>query len=143
MEQKRRVGRTPSTDSGGRPLPALASVVALPMADGVPDLPAAVGLDGRRLWDRIWQNGITWISPQSDMEAAEQACRLADDLATSRERYRATRDPSDGRMVATFVRELANALSDLGFNPTARARLGVAEVTRVSKLDALRRSASS
>jgi hypothetical protein len=41
-------------------------------------------------------------------------------------------------MVATFHRELASALSSLGFDPAARTRLGVAEVTRVSKLEALR-----
>lgn len=118
--------------------PAEGTVVHLPMADGTPACPADFGLEGRRLWERIWQAAITWVSPTSDAEAAEQACRLADDLVVARERYRATRDPADGRMVATFHRELASALSSLGFDPAARTRLGVAEVTRVSKLEALR-----
>ncbi|MGV9536572.1 hypothetical protein ACWEU6_21770 [Streptosporangium sandarakinum] len=118
--------------------PDVATVVALPMADGVPEHPVDFGLEARRLWERIWQTGITWVSPTSDAEAAEQACRLADDIALARERYRATRDPADGRMVATFHRELAAALGALGFDPASRTRLGVAEVTRVSKLEALR-----
>lgn len=108
------------------------------MADGTPEPPADFGLEARRLWERMWQQGITWISPQSDMTVAEMACRLADDIEVARARYRATRDPGDGRMVATFQRELATALGTLGFDPASRTRLGVAEVTRVSKLEALR-----
>ncbi|MER7126760.1 hypothetical protein [Micrococcus luteus] len=118
--------------------PDVATVVALPMADGIPEHPTDFGLEAKRLWERIWQDGVTWISPKSDAEAAEQACRLADDIAVARERYRATREPADGRMVATFHRELAAALGALGFDPASRTRLGVAEVTRVSKLEALR-----
>jgi hypothetical protein len=95
------------------------------------------GLDARRLWERVWGDGITWISPASDMEAAEQACRLADDVEIARARYRATRDPSDGRMVVQFSKALTDALSALGFDPTSRSRLGVAEVKRASALDEL------
>lgn len=123
--------------------PAVSKVVALPMAPGVPDAPEELNLDGRRLWQRVWQEGLTWISPHSDMEAVEQACRLVDDLAVARTRYRATREPADGRMVATFAEQLRGLLSDLGFNPTARTRLGVAEVKVVSKLERLRRAGSS
>lgn len=118
--------------------PKVGEVVALPMADGIPECPADFGLEARRVWEQVWQEGITWISPTSDMVAVEMACRLADDITVARERYRATRDPGDGRMVATFQRELATALGTLGFDPAARTRLGVAEVTRVSKLEQLR-----
>lgn len=137
LEQKRRSGRTPSTDSGGRPLPEPATVVALPMAAGVPDSPIDFGLEARRLWERVWAAGITWISPDSDIEAAEQACRLADDIEIARDRYRATRDPGDGRLVVQFSKALADALGSLGFDPASRSRLGVAEVKRASALDEL------
>jgi hypothetical protein len=123
--------------------PAASNVVALPMVADTLDPPQDLGLDGRRLWARAWHEAIVWLSPHSDMERVEQACRLVDDLAAARERYRATREPMDGRMVATFARELGSALSDLGFTPVARTRLGVAEVTRVTKLDSLRRKAGS
>lgn len=141
LEQKRRIGRTPGTDSGGRPLPKLAEVVRLPMADGVPDYPSELEEAGRELWRRLWQDGITWISPKTDMQAAEEACRAADDVAAARRRYRATTDPKDATALVALGKRLDDALSQLGFNPTARSRLGVAEVTRVSKLEALRRSA--
>lgn len=118
-------------------VPAVSSVVALPMAAGVPECPEDFGLAARGLWGRVWQAGITWVSPLSDIEAAEQACRLADDLVVARRRYRATSDPSDGRMVAAFDASLAAALGRLGFDPAARTRLGVAEVKRQSKLEEL------
>jgi phage terminase small subunit len=137
LEQKRMTGRHPGVDSGGRKLPEVASVTALPMADGVPDPPADLLLDGRRLWERAWGAAITWLSPDSDMEAVENACRLADDLAVARRRYRATSDPTDGRVVVQLAKSVSDALSVLGFDPTARSRLGVAEVKRASALEQL------
>lgn len=139
LEQKRRHGRTPNTDSGGRRLPAVADVTLLPRADGMPEYPVDLDDPGRELWRRIWQDGISWISPMTDLQAAEDACRAADDVAAARRRYRATTDPKDATALVALGKQLASALTDLGFNPTARSRLGVAEVTRVSKLDALRR----
>jgi hypothetical protein len=131
-EIKRRTG-----NPGKRPLPKPSNVVALPPASGAPPYPADLDLAGRRLWDRAWNAAITWLSPDSDMEAVEEAARVADDVAAARERYRATRDPSDMRALVAAGKRLDEALSVLGFNPTARARLGVAEVKRVSALDEL------
>ena len=138
IEEKRRLG-----NPGKRRLPAIGSVVHLPMAIDVPDAPGDLGLEGHRMWEGVWSNGLMWISPASDSQAVEDACRLADDVAKARERYRVTGDPADGRIVAALSREFRAALSELGFNPTARSRLGVAEVTRVSKLEALRRKADA
>lgn len=137
-EHHRLVGRANGTKKAdGRPLPEVANVTALPMADGVPDPPADLLLDGQRLWNRAWGAAITWLSPDSDMETVEQACRLADDLASARRRYRATTDPSDGRIVVQLSKSLSDALSALGFDPTSRSRLGVAEVKRASALEQL------
>jgi phage terminase small subunit len=137
LEQKRRTGRSPGRDTGGRKLPSPSNVVALPPAVGVPPYPADLGLAGKRLWDRAWKAAITWLSPDSDGESVEEACRLADDLATARTRFRATTDPGDLRALVAASKQFTDALSVLGFNPTARARLGVAEVKRVSALEEL------
>lgn len=137
LEQKRRTGRTPNTDSGGRPLPRLAEVVILPQAEGMPDFPPDLDEAGKQLWRRLWQDGITWISPKTDLQAAEEACRAADDVAAARRRYRATTDPKDAAALARLGKRLDEALAQLGFNPTARSRLGVAEVKRVSALEKL------
>lgn len=137
IEQKRLRGRTSNTDSGGRPLPARGELIMLPMAEGVPLLPPGIESDGAELWKRIWQEGLTWISPQSDMAAAVEACLVADDLAVARRRYRATSDPKDAGALVALGKRFDEALSVLGFNPTARSRLGVAEVKRASALQTL------
>lgn len=117
--------------------PSSSSVVALPMAGGAPEPPTDLGLEGRALWADAWAVGITWISPQTDMRQVVEACRTADDLALARERYRATRDPADARALNTLSKQLTEALSALGFSPTARTRLGVAEVKRQNALETL------
>jgi phage terminase small subunit len=137
LEQKRRTGRSPGRDTGGRKLPDASNVVALPPAEGVPEYPADLGVDGRTLWDRAWASAITWLAPASDMGEVEEACRLADDVAAARKRYRATTDPGDARALVAVSKQLTEALSALGFTPVARARLGVAEVKRVSALEEL------
>ena len=74
--------------------------------------------------------------------AVELACKVADDLSVARERYRVTQDPVDGRMARVFAQSLSGMLRELGFSPSARARLGVQTVKAVSKLEALRRKPS-
>lgn len=137
LELKRLHGRTQDTDSGGRPLPKSGEIIALPMAEGVPPIPAGIESDGADLWRQIWHEGLTWISPASDMAAAVEACRIADDLSAARRRYRATTDPRDASALAALGKRFDDALSVLGFNPTARSRLGVAEVKRASALEKL------
>lgn len=133
VEEKRRTG-----NPGRRPLPKSAEVVALTPApvDG-PAMPPDLLLPGRELWSQVWGKGFTWISPDTDLAEVVEACRLADDLAAARERFRATRDPADARMLASLSKSFTDALSALGFNPTARSRLGVAEVKRASALQQL------
>ena len=136
-ELKRATGRAPGRDSGGRKLPALAAVTALPMSTHIPDAPLSLGAEGRRLWERSWSNAITWLSSDSDWDAIENACHIADDLHTARMKYRATLEAADGRVLVQLNRAFADALSALGFDPVSRSRLGVAEVKVVSELDKL------
>lgn len=137
LEVKRRHGRTADTDSGGRKLPVIAQVVALPQANGIPDFPAELGEDGKTMWRRIWVEAVTWISPVTDIAMAEEACRAIDDVQAARRRYRATTEPADARALVALGKRLDESLSALGFTPTARSRLGVAEVKRASALDQL------
>lgn len=137
LEQKRKTGRTMSTDSGGRPLPEIAKVTILPMAQGIPTPPQDLGLHGRELWEKAWDQAITWLSPISDVKQVEHACKVADDLALAREIYRTTRDAQDGRLVVALNKSFIEALASLGFTPVSRSQLGVAEVKRVSALEQL------
>jgi phage terminase small subunit len=137
LEQKRKTGRTMTTDSGGRPLPEIANVTILPMAQGIPTPPSDLGLHGRELWEKAWDQAVTWLSPISDMKQVEHACKVADDLALAREVYRTTRDAQDGRLVVALNKSFIEALASLGFTPVSRSQLGVAEVRRVSALEQL------
>ena len=122
---------------GKRKLPELSVITTLPMASSVPQAPAGLGEDGLALWSSAWTHAITWLSPNSDHHAIENAARLADDLASARKKYRATLEPGDGRLLVHLNKAFVDSLSSLGFDPTARSRLGVAEVKAISAIDKL------
>ena len=136
-EIKRLTGRTPSTDAGGRPLPALATVTPLAMAREIPPAPAYLQAEGQRLWERAWATAITWLSPDSDMQAVEAACRLADANVAAQNKFMATLEAADARAFTAVNKAFRESLAALGFDPTSRSRLGVAEVQKASALDEL------
>jgi len=136
-EIKRATGRAPGRDSGGRPLPELAVVQTLPMADQTPEPPAMLGPDGLQLWNRVWDAAITWLSPQSDCDAIENAAKLADVVAAARTKYMATLEAVDARAYVSVNKAFTDSLASLGFDPVSRSKLGVAEVKRVSAIDQL------
>lgn len=135
LEELRRVGRRTGVDSGGRPLPTPLAMLR-PAGAEPPEPPSDLREDGRELWERAWRAG-RWLALDADASQVEETCRLADDLAVARRRYRVTGDPADARAVVALSRPLTAALSVLGFNPTARAALGVAEVRTRSALEEL------
>ena len=137
MEIKRATGRTMGTDSGGRKLTDLAVVTPLPMADNTPDAPEFLGKNGKELWERAWASAITWFSPQSDWDAIVNAAKLADAVEAARGKYLATLEAADARAYTSINKAFVDSLSSLGFDPTSRSRLGVAEVKKMSVMDQL------
>lgn len=122
---------------GNRPLPDIASITNLPMAKEIPPAPEGLGPVGIKLWDRSWGMFITWLSPVSDIEAIENAARLADAAEASRVKYMATLESADARAYVAINKAYTDALTSLGFDPVARSRLGVAEVKAVTAIDRL------
>lgn len=96
-----------------------------------------LGPDGLRLWERVWDSAITWLSPQSDRDAIENAAKLADAVSAARTKYMATLESADARAYVQLNKSFTDALASLGFDPVSRSRLGVAEVQRVSAIDKL------
>lgn len=89
-------------------------------------------------WASLLDEGVAWLA-RTDVP---KALMLRDSL---RERARLmlmlAEDESDWRVRASLRalnKEIATLLSELGFDPTARARLGLAEVRAQSKLEELR-----
>ncbi len=132
-EIKRRRG-TARADRGVKPA---ADVAVLAPAEGIPPVPLVLERNGRDLWNRVWASGVSWVSPVTDSLAVEAVCQLADDLQCARNAFRSSGDTKDGRLVAIMHKELMSGLSAIGFDPTSRTRLGVAEVKRLSKVDEL------
>lgn len=136
VEEHLRRGTYRPSRHGPRPQ----KVLALPgTRTEAPASPDALQAAGKKLWERAWS--ASWIQT-SDTPAVLLACQAADDVAIARERYRATGDPVDGRVLATLTKLEASMLAALGLSPVARARMGVQEVTARSKLEALRRKPS-
>jgi hypothetical protein len=131
-ERKRKTG-----NPGKRPLPAIATVIALPMAEQVPEPPRPLGPEGIKLWNRIWENGKTWISPVSDIELVLLMCESMDERTQLRLTVLRGSDWRDRVALRSLESQLVSMISALGMNPTDRSRLGVAEVKAKGKLEAL------
>ena len=143
IELKKAKGRTSKTDSGGRPLSKFAVITQLPQTLDIPEPPASLGVDGVRFWERAWGAAITWISKDVDREAIENAAKLADASAAAFKKYMATLEGADARALVSINDAYTKSLSALGFDPTSRSRLGVAEIRIVSKLEQLAHSRNS
>ncbi len=122
---------------GRRPLPDLNNITHLPMAREIPPAPEGLGLQGINLWDRSWSMAITWLSPDSDLNAVKNAAFLADANEAARNKYMNTLEANDGRAFVQINKSYTDALSSLGFDPVSRSRLGVAEVRAATSIDKL------
>ena len=130
VEQKRLLG-----NPGHRPLPDSEDVVILPAIEEKPQPDRPLGKPGKELWDRVWDAGASWVSPTTDMELLLITCELVDERWSLRAKVLQTEDKALRRQLNELTRILIGNLSLLGFTPTDRSRLGVAEVKTQSKLE--------
>lgn len=120
-------------------------IVPLPSVEetGVPDYPDSLGEKGKELWDQIWVPEVFWLSPKTDYPSAEHACRCYEMFLQLHENYMTQLsmdfpNKDSHQAWAAASKQLGDALNDLGLNPMARSRLGVAEVKKtISKMEAL------
>jgi len=106
----------------------------LPMAEVIPEPPRPLGPEGTKLWNRVWENGKTWISPVSDIELVLLMCESMDERTQLRLTVLRGSDWRDRVALRSLESQLVTMISALGMNPTDRSRLGVAEVTAKGKL---------
>ena len=132
IEEKRKLG-----NPGKRPLPT--GVLELrPVDFSSLETPAHFGAAAQFVWAKAWHSGLSWLSPESDIAIVTAACELADMRQKARERYMATGDSKDAGAVQKLNAEYLKCLSLMGFSPSDRSRLGLAEVKRQTKLEQLR-----
>jgi hypothetical protein len=132
VEQKRMLG-----NPGKRPLPNHYDVQILPAIHDIPEPSRPLLTYGQGLWDRVWAIGASWISPNTDMELLLMTCEMVDERWNLRVQVMKTDDPRMRRGLRELDRQIVSNLSLLGFTPTDRGRLGVAEVKGRSKLEEL------
>lgn len=134
LELKRALG-----NPGKRPLPETGSLILLPSMYEVPEPPRPLIADAAKdFWKKVWSMGQTWLSPNTDMELLLITAELIDERWQLRAQVLKYNRPEERKALRDLDRQLINNLSLLGFTPTDRTRLGVAEVKRVSKLEELR-----
>jgi hypothetical protein len=82
--------------------------------------------------------GMTWVSPISDIDLFMMICEMIDERVSLRVQVLRDNRPEDRRALRQLDSQIMHGLSLLGFTPTDRSRLGIAEVKRQSKLEELR-----
>jgi hypothetical protein len=122
---------------GKRALPKEADLILLPAANGIPEPSRPLLKYGQEMWDRIWGMGNSWISPTTDVELVLMTAEMVDERWNLRVKVMSSDDTKLRRSLRELDRMIVSNLSLLGFSPTDRMRLGVAEVKKQSKLEEL------
>jgi hypothetical protein len=130
VEQKRLTG-----NPGKRKLPNEGTVVLLPQAETIPEPLRPLLKHGRTVWDTVWQVGVNWISPNTDVELLLMTCEMIDERWNLRVKVMQSDDAKMRRGLRELDRLIIGNLSLLGFTPADRSRLGWAEVKTQSKLE--------
>ena len=132
VEQKRLLG-----NPGRRPLPESTTLQQLEPINNIPQPPRQLFEAGQQLWDRVWQSGLSWISPHSDIELLLMTCEQIDERVKLRTSVWNNNRSDERKALRALDKEIVSNLSLLGFSPADRTRLGVAEVKKLSKLEEL------
>ena len=145
VEVKRALGNPGRRALPAAPMPGagLAPALSVPVAP-------PLGVDGLDLWDRVWVAGRPWLSAEADYPLIVMLCQAQDEAESIR---RALADGSEDRyyvasngqkVTSPYVTQLKDLraqitgwLSSLGYSPTDRSRLGLAEVRTANELDEL------
>lgn len=122
---------------GKRALPKETEMILLPAADTIPEPARPLLKYGQEMWDRIWSMGNSWISPTTDVELVMMTAEMVDERWNLRVKVMGSDDPKLRRGLRELDKMIVSNLSLLGFSPTDRMRLGVAEVKKQSKLEEL------
>lgn len=92
---------------------------------------------GMNFWRQAFQRGHTWLK-ETDLELLQVVCEQLDERDILRvfvlDNVEAWHERSALRVLE---RDLADNLKELGFTPTSRQKLGIAEIKAASKLDQL------
>jgi hypothetical protein len=114
------------------------SVTFLPEVEVMPEPLRVLGPSGLELWKRIWSMGKVWLSLSTDIDVLQILCEQLDERDALRELVMSDAEAWRERAaLRELEKSIRSNLSILGFTPTDRMKLGVAEVQKMSKLEEL------
>lgn len=123
---------------GSRAYKPNSAVVALDPIRSIPEPSRPLGESGEVFWNRIWTTGNMWISPNTDIDILLMTCEMFDERDLLRDYVLQNIDAWHERSALRELdKAIARNLSLMGFTPTDRMKLGVAEVKTRSKLEEL------
>jgi hypothetical protein len=131
IEQKRKLG-----NPGKRAMPSEGALMQIEGGYREPLRP--LGEAGMQLWSEVFEVGGLWISARTDTHLLQMVCELLDRREVLREEFLA--DPTERKVNMSLLETeklIQSSLSLLGFTPSDRSRLGLAEVKAKSKLEEL------
>ena len=129
IEQKRLLG-----NPGKRTIPQPSQYIEGGYIEPLRDLDEA----GLQLWQSAMTTGQQWIARNTDTQLLQLTCEQMDRRAHLVNYWR--NDPTDKNLLmrlADIERAIASNLGLLGFTPSDRSRLGLAEIKAKSKLQEL------
>ena len=97
-----------------------------------------LGDAGQQLWHEVFEVGGLWISSRTDVHLLQMVCELLDRRELLRHAF--LDDPTERKVNMSLLETeklIQSSLSLLGFTPSDRSRLGLAEVKAKSKLEEL------
>jgi P27 family predicted phage terminase small subunit len=117
----------------------------------IPVCPDDLGERGQVEWDKIWSAGY-WLKPEQDYHMVLIVARAYDEMISYQDQIALdglmVRGSAGGVVAHGLIREVRQTrqqiiriLAELGFSPTARARLNIAELQQGNALLALQERA--
>ena len=133
LEVKRALG-----NPGRKKLPDASATVSLRAGRVEPHQP--LDWAGTLLWNRVFGQGQTWISPQSDVELLLLVCKQLDrQVVLERQFVEKPDDYHVHRQLLDLEAAVVKNLGLLGLTVDARSKLGLAEIKAESKMELLRK----
>lgn len=127
-EQKRQLG-----NPGKRALPKPQTMIP----GGYVEPARPLDFAGQQLWDSAMTTGANWIARNSDTQLLLLTCEQMDRRTSLISKIEETQEWRLYRALHDLEKMISSNLSLLGFTPSDRTRLGIAEVKAASKLEEL------
>lgn len=112
------------------------------MANKWPDTPRPLGVEGMKLWVRIWLLDKKWIDRELDLDHVAILCECMDERVSLRVRVLREGEWRDRVALRNLDDQMVKMMGSLGLNPADRASLdtGIEEPANVSPLGRIRQS---